>query len=126
MLPKLNNILALYSKNFLNFVLRACSECIVSQEPQGQKPRKVNQSDISVKPIQVEFKTLSNLHHDISCRRTTSYLYLPTYLHTYLPTTMDQNCRQQLHLIQKQMMMIVSLLVVAIAIILAPDEAQLA
>ena len=39
---------------------------------------------------------------------------------------MDPKCRQRLHIVQKQMMMIVSLLVVAIAIICASDKEQLA
>ena len=45
---------------------------------------------------------------------------------TYPPTTMDPKYRQRLHIIQKQMMIIVNLLVVAIAIIYAPDKEQLA
>ena len=58
-------------------------------------------------------------------------IYLPTYtlaiqLFTYLPTTMDPKHKQRLCIIQKQMMMIVNLLVVAIAIICASDEEQLA
>ena len=58
-------------------------------------------------------------------------MYLPTYtlaiqLFTYLLTNMDLNYRQRLCIIQKQMMIIVSLLVVAIAIICASDEERLA